>query len=484
MIPKRRSWLRLLVLVGMLLFQFACETVSTTDSPPADTAYPTQIPPGTPRPRATDSAAQPDIPGIFRPQTTKSGTPGVACLGTSESGVLCTEKNEWVEYSLRKETLASDSILDSAVCSDGRLVVLYDVGVSIYTDGVWEELPIEEVSSIPYAVACEPGGGLWVTYYRGAGHFNGHRWDTYMAEDDFGKKVSDLVYDVAVAPSGSAWIVAADGVVRFNDGTWTVYQDGQGFDGYQSFQRVTIAPDGRPWVSEHGDVHVFDGENWHAYQNDDLTSPQALTVDSQGRVWVGTANDGVFVLEGVEWRRYTTANSDLSSNRIRAIEVDGNGRVWIATGWGLSILDGSLWRVYRVDNAAMSDNDLTSVSVVDGGPSLPQTHEKSAGTLHGRVVDTGGALLPDITVELCVEELPYTPPSNSTPCSGQPFTRTMQTTAEGEFIFELPPGYYYVAVQYGQTWVNLTNRYGIPRRYFVGEKQATYTGEVMLGATE
>jgi len=490
MSAKRQSRIRLLIFIGTVVLLLACQAMQPTsvpDPPPADTAHPTQIQAQTSEPPATDSGTQPEVPTIFRSPSTKSSAPGIACLGTSESGVQCTEKNEWIEYSKDRGNLASDAIVDSAVCPDGRLMVLYTEGISIYADGVWEEIASDWETSIPYAIACGPDGAAWVTYFRGAARFDKGRWTTYSADHDFGGKVSDLVYDVAVAPSGDVWIVASDSVARLRDGKWIVYQEGRGFDDYCSFARITIAPDGRPWVAGSWKAHVFDGEKWHTYDNDDIYSAQALAVDDRGRTWVGTVNNGIFVLEGETWRTYTTANSALSSNKIRAIEVDGQGRVWVATEWGLNIFDDNEWFVYRVDNSGMVDHDLLSLAVVDGGPSFSRVDKKNAGTLFGRVVDTVGTPLSGITVELCVEKLSSSATSDPdvTPCSGQPFSRTVKTTDDGQFTFELPPGYYHVAVQYGPGWVLLANRYGfVSRRHFVQENQTTYTGEVILGAQE
>ena len=49
------------------------------------------------------------------------------------------------------------------------------------------------------------------------------------------------------------------------------------------------------------------------------------------RVWVGTILAGAKVLEGETFRSYTTANSELVSDRVQAIAIDGAGGTWFGT---------------------------------------------------------------------------------------------------------------------------------------------------------
>jgi len=63
----------------------------------------------------------------------------------------------------------------------------------------------------------------------------------------------------------------------------------------------------------------------------------AVAVDAAGRVWVGTANQGVAVYNGVAWRTFGVLDG-CAGERVFAIAADADskrGHVWIGTDHGL-----------------------------------------------------------------------------------------------------------------------------------------------------
>ncbi len=62
-------------------------------------------------------------------------------------------------------------------------------------------------------------------------------------------------------------------------------------------------------------------------------------------MWVGTAR-GLARFDGQKWRAFTTQNSELPSDDIRALGVDSDGTLWIGTGDGYIVTyDGKLWQM-------------------------------------------------------------------------------------------------------------------------------------------
>jgi diguanylate cyclase (GGDEF)-like protein len=138
--------------------------------------------------------------------------------------------------------------------------------------------------------------------------------------------------------------------------------------GLVSFHRVAI-PDGIPaqltsamvqdaqgliWVGTHNGLVCYDGYNFKLYQSKpgDATTlsgnyVRSLYIARDGRLWVGSASNGVSVFDPhtETFKQYrhkvsTSSSEDsLAHNRVEAIVEDQNGRIWLATDGGLDRLD-------------------------------------------------------------------------------------------------------------------------------------------------
>lgn len=85
------------------------------------------------------------------------------------------------------------------------------------------------------------------------------------------------------------------------------------------------------------DIEDENGEN-------PITSLQmsAIAIDSDGQIWLGTNDLGIYVLDGAATEitaHYTTGNSAMPSNTILSLSADANGKVWIGTSEGLVCCD-------------------------------------------------------------------------------------------------------------------------------------------------
>ena len=81
-------------------------------------------------------------------------------------------------------------------------------------------------------------------------------------------------------------------------------------------------------------------EAWQQFTSKDTATDHVygIAIDSLGRVWVGTLNQGVSVFNGKEWRSYGVLDG-CSGERVFAIAADKDpkrGNVWIGTDHGLT----------------------------------------------------------------------------------------------------------------------------------------------------
>ncbi len=88
---------------------------------------------------------------------------------------------------------------------------------------------------------------------------------------------------------------------------------------------------------------MFDGEIWINFHegNSDLFKDwiTSITLDQQGRVWIGTFLGGAVMFHGDVWSWYTEENGHLPDGIVLDIAIDHDDRAWIMTTSGLSIID-------------------------------------------------------------------------------------------------------------------------------------------------
>lgn len=457
------------VIVGLLLTQLACKTVMGGVVPVATaTPLPAEVMPGKspipPTDLGTERSGQAGKTISLNPPYQPTAAQGVACIGTFGYGVTCIENQEWHTYTEAEGNLGGDLIHAMTVCPDGSVLTAHTMGLSRYSDREWREYENGWGYGSVEALACGAYSHFWLAHFGGVSHFDGVKWQTYPAVERLLGAPDDpeLLDDIAITAEGDVWAVTANSVAWFTHNEWQVFAEGTGFDTRYFLANIALDAQGRPWVSSSRGLLMFDGLTWTLFPNNSFITPEALAVDAEGRVWVGTLSQGIYLFNpDGSWTIYDRENSPLSSNDVRAIVIDGQGRVWIGTAWGVHIIDGDDWHSYRMSNAALADDNIYALTVVNGGPALPEPETKASGSLSGQMVNAAGKALANAPVELCVEKL-YKDEYDSSPCGDQPFLRSTTTDAEGRFSFaDLPMGRYVLAVNDGGRWRRITDTRGL-----------------------
>ena len=89
---------------------------------------------------------------------------------------------------------------------------------------------------------------------------------------------------------------------------------------------------------------------WSIQPIGDRTVPdediQAITVDQDGNLWLGTRWDGVVRFDGTTWKAYNTAEG-LAHYNVLSLAVGPAGGVWAGMEKGISRFDGQSWAPYR-----------------------------------------------------------------------------------------------------------------------------------------
>lgn len=308
-----------------------------------------------------------------------TGPEGSVCLGT-EKGVTCLSENGWQVYQTTdvESSLPSRYINDLCQGADRLIWLATNQGVVSFDGEIWNEfttndgLPGNDIRDI-----IASGEKVWIRSLQDTSNtissYDGHSWTNH----DFGEIGSFINF----AEDGSFWgWNYYDGLLKHYSGLDVeIYSDGE----FSFPDKVIVSPDGQIWVSSTSmDIFRYDGQKWSLpYQTDAWTTGIALSPDgkiwrassvkepllglgfyqfdgnewvlitvlpdetyvygnsmvftSDGTLWVGSSEDGVYKYSDGEWINYSIQDG-LSGVTIRAIYVTTDDILWFVTEGGLT----------------------------------------------------------------------------------------------------------------------------------------------------
>ncbi len=107
--------------------------------------------------------------------------------------------------------------------------------------------------------------------------------------------------------------------------------------------------DGYVWIAGYSGIFKFDGSGFERLDTSTgLTNGRGLFEDSLGRIWVGTNDNGVVVIDGNK-TTHITYKDGLPSSSMRVFEEDDEGNVYIGTTAGVCYADRDL-KIHRLTN--------------------------------------------------------------------------------------------------------------------------------------
>ncbi len=98
------------------------------------------------------------------------------------------------------------------------------------------------------------------------------------------------------------------------------------------------AKDGYVWFGGYSGIIRYDGNTFERLPTTNgLTSGRAFFEDSKGRIWVGTNDNGVVLIDGERIRQFTYKDG-LPSSSIRNFAEDKDGNIFVATTSGVAFI--------------------------------------------------------------------------------------------------------------------------------------------------
>ena len=184
-------------------------------------------------------------------------------------------------------------------------------------------LPVNSVNDI----AQTEDGYLWLTTFDGLVRFDGMEFKIFRSGEHDGLP-SSRILDLLVRPNGIWMRTESEHLVRFQDGTFTTVAE--------DIDLLHEGPGGHLWVVSDSRIARYGGNAFQRVASESIQGDvRSLLVESDGTVWAGTTNRGLYRRTPDGRVRHLTTDDGLGGQYIWTLAEGRMGRVWIGTAAGL-----------------------------------------------------------------------------------------------------------------------------------------------------
>ncbi|MCR5118698.1 MAG: response regulator [Lachnospiraceae bacterium] len=128
---------------------------------------------------------------------------------------------------------------------------------------------------------------------------------------------------------------------------------------------ILSASDGYIWVGGYSGVFKYDGRTFERQDaTKGLTNGRVFFEDSKKRIWVGTNDNGIVVIDGASYS-HITYKEGLPSSSIRGFGESGGGNIWAGTSNGVVYLDDNL-KVHSIEDERLDNQYIIHMVSADG----------------------------------------------------------------------------------------------------------------------
>ena len=132
------------------------------------------------------------------------------------------------------------------------------------------------------------------------------------------------------------------------------------------------AKNGYVWIGGYSGIIRFDGNNFERLPTTNgLTSGRAFFEDSKHRIWVGTNDTGVVVIDGDKIQQYSYKDG-LPSSSVRHFAEDKDGNIFVATTTGLAFIKEN-GLIYKVSHPVIDKERILKLEADLNGTIYGQT---------------------------------------------------------------------------------------------------------------
>lgn len=258
--------------------------------------------------------------------------------------------------------LSTPLIRDVSVGVNGSVWFATPVGLFQYQAGRWltdyaDQYPASTRFNYVNELLVASDGTVWIAT-DGSGirrkfeAVEGYRELVYDVRH--GDLPHNTVYALAESHDGAVWAGTYDGLARYQDGTWTQPIAPESLP--SSIVTDLLATPTRLWIGTNAGLAYLDAGSTVLTLDDTTRNNviEALELDADGRLWAGTSDNGIYVLENSgQWLHMHEGDTGPLALPGKGVKTGGLARnpvtphgMWaIIADVGLARFDGKEWRL-------------------------------------------------------------------------------------------------------------------------------------------
>ena len=149
---------------------------------------------------------------------------------------------------------------------------------------------------------------------------------------------------------------------------------------------IAQTAEGFLWIGCYGGLIRYDGNTFERYDaSTGITSVRHLYVDSRGRLWIGSNDNGLFLMEGGDIRRWGEEEG-LQGLSIRGILEDDTGMLYAASTGGVALLDETL-ELRLPEDPRVRDTFINELRLGEDGLVYALTDDGDVFAMHGGALE-------------------------------------------------------------------------------------------------
>ena len=188
--------------------------------------------------------------------------------------------------------------------------------------------------------------------------------DTAYCEDDAGAPLAGetIFLNSSGIPNGKISVDPANQNEGFSA---VMYDNSKGLPTSEA-NAITETDEGFIWIGSYGGLVRYDGNTFERMSSTSgIASVKTLYVASDGGLWVGTGDSGIFLLDRETITHWNKSNG-LKSSSVIAIAEDYNKIIYIATTAGIAMIDSEL-NLTHVEDERIYDTYIRDIRLGNDG---------------------------------------------------------------------------------------------------------------------